>query len=148
MECHIQYGKKNTKLMQTKIKKKILKILFLKTTNMDEKSNNNQQSIQKKDDKLKSFIERIERLSEEKNNICKKTNVFEERAPRELEAYLISSYSLRPRLLQHRYASSILLSLCSHLAISAWLSWPMLASGCWLFTTPPQSFARFKNEST
>ena len=36
---------------------------------MDEKSNNNQQSIQKKDHKLKSFIERIERLSEEKNNI-------------------------------------------------------------------------------
>ena len=30
---------------------------------MDEKS------IQKKDDKLKNFIERIERLSEEKNNI-------------------------------------------------------------------------------
>ena len=36
---------------------------------MGEKSNNNQQSIQKKDDKLKSFIERIKRLSEEKNNI-------------------------------------------------------------------------------
>ena len=36
---------------------------------MDEKSNNNQQSIQKKDNKLKTFIERIERLSEEKNNI-------------------------------------------------------------------------------
>ena len=36
---------------------------------MDEKSNNNKQSIQKKDHKLKSFIERIERLSEEKNNI-------------------------------------------------------------------------------
>ena len=36
---------------------------------MDEKSNNKQQSIQKKDSKLKSFIERIERLSEEKNNI-------------------------------------------------------------------------------
>ena len=36
---------------------------------MDEKSNNNQQSIQKKDGKLKSFIERIERQSEEKNNI-------------------------------------------------------------------------------
>ena len=35
---------------------------------MDEQSNNNQQSIQKKDDKLKSFIERIERLSEEKNH--------------------------------------------------------------------------------
>ena len=36
---------------------------------MDEKSNNNQKSIQKRDDKLKNFIERIERLSEEKNNI-------------------------------------------------------------------------------
>ena len=36
---------------------------------MDEKSYNNQESVQKKDDKLKSFIERIERLSEEKNNI-------------------------------------------------------------------------------
>ena len=36
---------------------------------MNEKSNNKQQSIQKKDSKLKSFIERIERLSEEKNNI-------------------------------------------------------------------------------
>ena len=36
---------------------------------MDEKSNNNQESIQKKDDKLKSFIDRIESLSEEKNNI-------------------------------------------------------------------------------
>ena len=36
---------------------------------MDEKSNSNQYPIQKKDDKLRSFIERIERLSEEKNNI-------------------------------------------------------------------------------
>ena len=36
---------------------------------MDEKLNNNQDAIQKKDEKLKSFIERIERLSEEKNNI-------------------------------------------------------------------------------
>ena len=36
---------------------------------MDVKSNNSQESVQKKDDKLKSFIERIERLSEEKNNI-------------------------------------------------------------------------------
>ena len=36
---------------------------------MDEHSKNNQQSIQKGDDKLKSFIERLERLSEEKNNI-------------------------------------------------------------------------------
>ncbi len=55
--------------MQMKIKKKNLKILFLKITNMDEKSNNNQESVQKKDYKLKSFIERLERLSEEKNNI-------------------------------------------------------------------------------
>ena len=36
---------------------------------MDENSNSSQNPIQKKDDKLKSFIERIERLSEEKNNI-------------------------------------------------------------------------------
>ena len=36
---------------------------------MDEVSKNNQKTIQKGDDKLKSFIERIERLSEEKNNI-------------------------------------------------------------------------------
>jgi uncharacterized protein (UPF0335 family) len=36
---------------------------------MDEKPNSNQEPIQKKDDKLKSFIERIERLLEEKNNI-------------------------------------------------------------------------------
>ena len=36
---------------------------------MDENSKNNQQSIQKGDNKLKSFIERLERLSEEKNNI-------------------------------------------------------------------------------
>ena len=36
---------------------------------MDEKSNSNQDPIKKKDDKLKSFIERIERLLEEKNNI-------------------------------------------------------------------------------
>ena len=36
---------------------------------MDEKSNSNQDPIQKKDDKLRSFIERIERLSGEKNNI-------------------------------------------------------------------------------
>ena len=36
---------------------------------MDENSQNNQEIIQKKDDKLKSFIERIERLLEEKNNI-------------------------------------------------------------------------------
>ena len=36
---------------------------------MDENSKNNQKSIQKGDDKLKSFIERLERLSEEKINI-------------------------------------------------------------------------------
>ena len=36
---------------------------------MEDKSNNNQALIQKKDDKLKSFIERIESLSDEKNNI-------------------------------------------------------------------------------
>ena len=36
---------------------------------MDENSQKNQEIIQKRDDKLKSFIERLERLSEEKNNI-------------------------------------------------------------------------------
>ena len=36
---------------------------------MDEISNSNQDPNQKKDDKLRSFIERIERLLEEKNNI-------------------------------------------------------------------------------
>ena len=36
---------------------------------MEENSKNNQETIQKVDDKLKSFIERLERLSEEKNNI-------------------------------------------------------------------------------
>ena len=36
---------------------------------MDENSKKRQETIQKGDSKLKSFIERLERLSEEKNNI-------------------------------------------------------------------------------
>ena len=36
---------------------------------MDENSQKNQEIIKKRDDKLKNFIERLERLSEEKNNI-------------------------------------------------------------------------------
>ena len=36
---------------------------------MDENLNKSQEKIQKEDNKLKSFIERLERLSEEKNNI-------------------------------------------------------------------------------
>ena len=36
---------------------------------MDKNSQKNQEIIQKQDDKLKSFIERLERLSEEKSNI-------------------------------------------------------------------------------
>ena len=36
---------------------------------MNEKLNRNQDAIQGKNEKLKSFIERIERLLEEKNNI-------------------------------------------------------------------------------
>ena len=55
--------------MQMKIKKTNLKTLLLKITKMDEKSNKNQELIQKRDDKLKSFIERLERISEEKSNI-------------------------------------------------------------------------------
>ena len=52
-----------------KIKKTNLKTLLPKITDMDENSKNNQETIQKVDNKLKSFIERLERLSEEKNNI-------------------------------------------------------------------------------
>ena len=52
-----------------KIKKTNLKTLLPKITKMDENSKKNQEIIQKRDDKLKSFIERLERLSEEKNNI-------------------------------------------------------------------------------
>ena len=36
---------------------------------MDENSQKNQETIQKRDDKLKIFIERLESLSEVKNNI-------------------------------------------------------------------------------
>ena len=36
---------------------------------MDENSQKNQEMTQKRDDKLKNFIERLERLLEEKNNI-------------------------------------------------------------------------------
>ncbi len=36
---------------------------------MEENVKKNRELIQKQDDKLKSFIERLERLSEEKNNI-------------------------------------------------------------------------------
>ena len=55
--------------MQMKIKKTNLKTLLPKITKMDENSKKNQEIIQKRDDKLKSFIERLERLSDEKNNI-------------------------------------------------------------------------------
>ena len=55
--------------MQMKIKKTNLKTLWLKITKMDENSQKKQEIIQKGDDKLKNFIERLERLSEEKNNI-------------------------------------------------------------------------------
>ena len=36
---------------------------------MEQNSKKTQEKIQKSDDRLKSFIERLERLSEEKNNI-------------------------------------------------------------------------------
>ena len=55
--------------MQMKTKKTNLKALLLKITNMDEKSKNRQETSQKKDDQLKSYIERLERLLEEKINI-------------------------------------------------------------------------------
>ena len=36
---------------------------------MDENTQKNQEIIQKRDDKLKSFVQRVVRLTEEKNNI-------------------------------------------------------------------------------
>ena len=56
--------------MQMKIKKTNLKTHLVKITKMDEDSQKNQEIVPKKrDDKLKSFIERLERLSDKKNNI-------------------------------------------------------------------------------
>ena len=51
------------------IKKTNLKTLLLKITKMDENTQTKQKIIQKRDDKLKSFIDSLERLLEEKNNI-------------------------------------------------------------------------------
>ena len=55
--------------MQMKIKKTNLKALLLEITKMDKNTQKNQEIIQKHDYKLKSYIERLERLSEEKNNL-------------------------------------------------------------------------------
>ena len=52
--------------MQMKIKKANLKTLLQKITKMDENSQKNQELMQKRDEKLKSFIKRVERLSEKK----------------------------------------------------------------------------------
>ena len=43
-----------------KIKKTNSKTLLLKITKMDENSQKNQEIIQKRDDKVKTFIERLE----------------------------------------------------------------------------------------
>ena len=55
--------------MQMKIEKTNLKTLSLKITKMNEYSKKKQEIIQKLYDKLKSFIERLERLSKENNNL-------------------------------------------------------------------------------
>ena len=52
-----------------KVKKANLKLLIPKTINMDNKLKNEEISTNKKDEKLKNFIERIERLEEEKYNL-------------------------------------------------------------------------------
>ena len=52
-----------------KVKKANLKPLIPKTINMDNKLKNEEISTNKKDEKLKNFIERIERLEEEKYNL-------------------------------------------------------------------------------
>ena len=61
MECLIYFGKKNTKRKLVKSKKTTLKIKKQKHIKMNE--------FKSKDNQLKSFIERIERLEEEKYNI-------------------------------------------------------------------------------
>ena len=52
-----------------KIKKENFKPLIPKTIKRDSKHNNKEISTNKKDEKLKNFIERIERLEEEKYNL-------------------------------------------------------------------------------
>ena len=52
-----------------KVKKTNFKPLIPMTIKMDDKLNNKEISINKKDEKLKNFIERIERLEEEKYNL-------------------------------------------------------------------------------
>ena len=46
--------------MQMKIKKTNLKTLLVKITKMDKNSKKNQELIQKRDNQLESFIERLE----------------------------------------------------------------------------------------
>ena len=52
-----------------KVKKTNFKPLIPMTIKMDDKLNNKEISTNKKDEKLKNFIERIERLEEEKYNL-------------------------------------------------------------------------------
>ena len=52
-----------------KVKKANFKPLIPITIKMDDKLNNKEISTNKKDEKLKNFIERIERLEEEKYNL-------------------------------------------------------------------------------
>ena len=52
-----------------KVKKANFKPLIPMTIKMDDKLNNKEISINKKDEKLKNFIERIEKLEEEKYNL-------------------------------------------------------------------------------
>ena len=52
-----------------KVKRANFKPLIPMTIKMDDKLNNKEISTNKKDEKLKNFIERIERLEEEKYNL-------------------------------------------------------------------------------
>ena len=69
MGCRILFGKKNTKQRPMKIKKMNLKTKNQKHINMNNIENNENIENNSKDDRLKSFIERVERLEEEKSNI-------------------------------------------------------------------------------
>ena len=69
MECHILFGKTNIKRKLVKIKKINSKTKKQKLINMNDILNNDITESKPKDDRLKSFIERIERLEEEKSNI-------------------------------------------------------------------------------
>jgi len=77
---------------------------------MDENSQKNQEIIQKRDDKLKSFIERLERLSEKKNIInFDIKEVFSEAKSSGYDTTLIKKLAIRKMDSEERLEQEILL---------------------------------------